>query len=271
MNSGHIAFGTWKIPMEQAAQVVCDALREGFTHIDTAASYANEAAVGEGIVASGMSRQDVYVAGKLWTTRREYGAAVKACKKSLRNLGLEYFDCYLIHLPAPSALYDNWEEMNAQTWTALETLHDEGLARCIGVCNHTPRHLRALERTQRIAPAVDQIECHPGFLPLDTLQYCSAHSVKTEAWSPLGNGELLRNPLLCEIANDRGRSVAQVCLRWCLQHGLTPVTKTVSREHMRENMAVFDFELSDQEMERIDTMPLCGYSGLDPDSGAQFG
>jgi diketogulonate reductase-like aldo/keto reductase len=266
-----IGFGTWKLPVGEAPAIVREALSAGFRRIDTAAAYANEAAVGEGIAASGVARAELFVSGKLWVTRRAYPKAVAACKKSLKTLGLAYFDQYLIHWPATAALYDNWPEINAETWRAMEALQREGLARSIGVCNFKKHHLAALLSGASTPPAVDQIEFHPGFAQEETVAYCKARGIAVEAWSPLGNGALLDHPALLEIAAAHGRSAAQVCLRWCLECGVLPVTKTVSAARMRENLDSLGFRLSPNEVARIDALPPCAFSGLDADVMTRFG
>jgi len=267
----HIAFGTWKMDPEQAEEAVCAAIRAGYRQIDTATAYANEPGVGTGIAKSGARREELMISGKLWTTKRSYDAAIKACKRSLKSLGLLYFDQYLIHWPAPPALFERWQEMNAETWRAMEALLQEGTVRSIGVCNCKPRHLEALKKTALVSPAVNQIEFHPGYFQAETAAYCKMHKIAIEAWSPLGSGTLLTNPVLARIAAHHQREVAQICLRWCVQHGALPVSKTVSPERMRSNLQVFDFTLSEEEMEEIDRLPLLGYSGLDPDTVTQFG
>ena len=265
-----VAFGTWKISNAEMPIVISAALELGFKHIDTAAAYANEVGVGDGILNAGLPRDALFVSGKLWTTKRKYDDVIKACKRSLKNLRLSSFDQYLIHWTAPPALYENWREMNAETWRAMESLKSMGLARNIGVCNFAPHHLSALLQTAETPPYVNQVECHPGFFPINTIEFCLTNGIHVEAWSPLGNGTLLTNPALMAIARNHSRGVAQICLRWCLQHGVTPVTKTASPEHMRSNLDVFDFSLTDKEIAMIDALPRIGYSGLNPDTITQF-
>lgn len=265
-----VAFGTWKLAPENAANVILAAIQTGYRHIDTAASYANEAAIGDGIILAKLPRDALFVSGKLWTTKRAYTAAIKACKRSLKSLQLEYLDQYLIHWPASPALYENWREMNAETWRALEDLQKDGIVRDIGVCNFKPCHIEALTKDAATPPSVNQIECHPGWFPKETIDYCQINGIRVEAWSPLGNGALLTHPLLMQIASAHERSVPQICLRWCIQHDAEPITKTVSPERMRDNLAVFDFELTDDEMAQLDGLPQYGYSGLDPDTLTQF-
>lgn len=211
------------------------------------------------------------MSGKLWVTKRSYDAAIKACKRSLKSLQLEYFDQYLIHWPATEALFVNWQDVNAETWRALEALKQDGLVRSIGLCNCKPRHIEALLQHANTIPDVNQIEYHPGYWQPDTVAYCVNNKIGIEAWSPLGNGQLLNHPILQKVADHHHKSIAQICLRWCIQHGVLPITKTVSIERMLLNRQVYDFELSKEEMAEIDLMPTSGYSGLDPDTITQFG
>lgn len=267
----NIAFGTWKVEATQAKEVIREAITTGYRHIDTAAAYANEDMIGQGIRQSKVAREDLYISGKLWTSKRAYNSAIKACRRSLKNLDLDYFDQYLLHWPAPTALYSNWREMNAETWRAMETLKQEGLVRCIGVCNFKPSHIEALAQYATWIPEVNQIECHPGYMQLETLDYCKGEKIKIEAWSPLGNGSILAHPTLVKISEYYNRSVAQICLRWCLQHDVVPITKSIHSVRMKSNLQIFDFELSREQMVEIDSMPLLAYSGLDPDTVTQFG
>lgn len=266
-----VAFGTWKVEASQAFDTVTNAIRAGYRHFDTAAAYANEAAIGVALAQSEAAREALFISGKLWTTKRSFDAAIKACKRSLKNLQLAYFDQYLIHWPAAPVLYSNWQEVNAETWRALETLKRDGLVRSIGLCNFKQHHMDALLQHVEIRPFVDQIEFHPGYFQAETTAYCKKNGIGVEAWSPLGNGALLTHPTLLDISKRHNKEIAQICIRWCLQHEVLPVTKTVSTERMRTNRQVFDFELSLEEMQQIDRMPAYGYSGLDPDTIAQFG
>ena len=220
----YISFGTWQLPAEDTPRIIADAAEAGFRHIDTAAAYANEAAVGDGIAACGVERGGLYISGKLWVSKRSYDAAIRACRKSLRNLRLEYFDQYLIHWPATAETDDNWRAINSETWRAFEQLRKDGLVRHIGVCNCTPRELQAIIDDTGVMPEVNQIEFHPALLA---------------------------------AAEKVGRSPAQTVLRWCMQKGVNPITKTVRPERMRANLKVFDFSLDDECMSALDNI-VCG-------------
>ena len=267
----NIAFGTWKLVAEETPDVIQMALAAGYTHIDTAAAYANEAAVGEGIRLSGVARERLFISGKLWNSKRAFDSVQKACSRSLRSLDIASFDQYLMHWPFSPAVHDDWQARNAETWRAMESLAADGLAQHIGVCNFTARHLRLLLESAVRPPEVDQIELHPGYAQAETLAFCREHHIRVEAWSPLGNGQLLENPLLLAIAHTHGCSIAQVCLSWCLAHGAVPITKTSHPQRMRENLAAAEVSLTAAEMDTIDQMEPCAWSGLDPDLVTQFG
>lgn len=261
-----IGFGTWQSPDgETATNAVATALRDGYRHIDTAAFYGNEKSVGVAVKQSGLNREDVFVTSKLWNTDRGYDKTIKAFDLTLKNLGFEYLDMYLIHWPAVSRQFADWADINADTWRAFEQLHRDGRIRAIGVSNFKPHHLEALMERAQIMPAVNQIEYHPGQPQPETVSFCGEHNILVEAWSPLGQGGMLTDPTLGRIAAKYGKSVAQLCIRWCLQNGVLPLPKSVTPTRILENAEVFGFSISDDDMSIINRMPYIGGSGLDPD------
>jgi diketogulonate reductase-like aldo/keto reductase len=258
-------YGTWQTPDGDVAVAgVREAINCGYRHIDTAAIYGNEVSVGKGIAESGIAREELFVTSKVWNKERGYETTLAAFEKTLKDLGLDYLDLYLIHWPAASHQFDNWEEINLGTWKAMTELYQAGRIKSIGVSNFKPRHLEALMNTE-VKPMVNQIEFHPGFLQKETVSFCKENGILIEAWSPLGNGKVLTNPELMEIAGKYGKSVAQICIRWCLRHDVLPLPKSVTPSRIRQNLEVFDFEIEDKDMERIDGMGEFGGSGLDPD------
>ena len=271
MRLPEIGFGTWRLTGSEAQNAVRGAIGCGYRLIDTAASYGNETAVKKALNTCEVPREELVISGKLWNTKRQYDDAIAACRQSLRRLGLEYFDLYLVHWPASPVLYENWREVNAECWRAMETLQRDGFARMIGVCNYLPRHLDALMETAEIVPTVNQIELHPGFLNRDSLEYCLKNDIQVEAWSPLGEGTLLNHPLIQHIAQTHQRTPAQICLRWCVQHGAIPIPKSANEERIRQNLDIFSFALSEEEMEEIDAMPFSGGPGFDPDTITIYG
>lgn len=261
-----VGFGTWQTPDgETAIEAVQCAIRTGYRHIDTAAVYGNEKSVGEGIARSGIAREEIFVTSKVWNTERGYDTTLRAFHRTLSDLRLDYLDLYLIHWPATEHRFADWRQINADTWRAMETLYNEGKIRAIGVSNFLPHHLEALLDHATVKPMVNQIEFHPGFMQRECTDFCRANGILVEAWSPLGTGRMLTNETLKGIAARYGKSVAQLCIRWALQHGVLPLPKSVTPERIRENLDIFGFEISDADMQIIDRMEYCGGSGLDPD------
>lgn len=260
-----VGFGTWQTPNgETAVRAVSEAIKAGYRHIDTAAVYGNEVSVGEGIKQSGIDRSELFVTSKVWNEQRGYDSTMLAFEKTLKDLSLDYLDLYLIHWPAVQKQFADWNEINLSTWKALTELYKSGRIKAIGVSNFLPHHLEPLMQTE-VQPMIDQIEFHPGQMQAETVQYCRENGILVEAWSPLGTGRMLSNETLTEIAAQYGKSVAQLCICWCLQNGTLPLPKSVTPSRIRENTDVFDFVISDEDMEAINAMPYFGGSGLHPD------
>lgn len=260
-----LGFGTWQSPPDEAASSVRHALLSGYRHIDTAAQYGNEPDVGRGIRESGVLRKEIFLTTKLWNDERGYETTLAAFERSLNNLGTDYIDLYLIHWPATPHRFENWQELNLGTWRAFEKLYQEGRIRAIGVSNFMPHHLKPLLDECEIIPMVNQIEIHPGMLQPETVKASQEQGMLIEAWSPLGTGRMLKNERLMQIASQYGVSTAQLCLRYVLQHGYLPLAKSVTPSRIEENMKIFDFEISAEDMAFIDAMPYFGGSGFDPD------
>ena len=194
-----------------------------------------------------------------------YENALAAFDRSCTRLGTDYLDLYLIHWPRPDDLSAEWRQLDRETWRALEDLYRAGRVRAIGVSNFLPHHLRSLMETAEIAPMVNQIEFHPGYPQLHNIAFCKAHGILPEAWSPLGRTRVLQDERLAAIAAPYGKSTAQLCLRFALQCGVVPLPKSSSPARMAANLDVFDFVISDEDMDRILTLPQFGWSGLHPD------
>ena len=251
-----IGYGTWQVENSSAgAEAVAEAIKAGYRHIDGAARYENEVSVGEGIRKSCIGREDLFTTSKVWFTHRSYEKVLEACDTTLKDLGLEYVDLYLIHWPAVAKNYENWEEVNAETWRAMEEIYRSGKARAIGVSNFLPEHLSALLKTAEIVPMVNQIEFRPGYPQTECVEWCMERGIVPEAWRPLGAGAALKGELMKSLSETYQKTPAQICLRWALQHGLTPLVKSANPVRMRENLQVYDFELSAEDMKKIDALP----------------
>ncbi len=240
-----LGLGTYLIEPKQAKKVVLDALSVGYRHIDTASFYGNEREVGEAIRESGIDRDEVFVTTKVWNDDHGYERARGAFQRSLRLLGMDRVDLYLIHWPMPGRL---------ETWRALESIYEEGGARAIGVSNFMPRHLDELLERGSIAPAIDQVEMHPFLQRNDVLDRCRRSGIAVEAYSPLARGRHLDDRTLAAVASRNGRTPAQVMIRWCLQRGVAAIPKTTSRERMKENLESLDFVLPPEDMATLDKL-----------------
>jgi 2,5-diketo-D-gluconate reductase A len=232
--------GVWQTPPDEAAQVVKTAVEAGYRHVDTAAAYRNERGVGEGLRAAGA--EGVFVTTKLWNDNQGFDETLTAFDKSLGRLGLDAIDLYLIHWPSPHrGLY-------VDSWKALVRLKEEGRARSIGVSNFNIEHLERIIGETGVTPAVNQIELHPSFQQRKLRDFHATHDIRTESWSPLGQGQQLADPTVTAIAAKHGKTPAQAIIRWHLQSGLIVIPKSVTPSRIRENVAVFDFELDDADM-----------------------
>lgn len=262
-----VGFGTWQTPDgDTAVRSVKCAVDCGYRHIDTAAVYGNEVSVGTAIQECGVSREELFITSKVWNEFRGYDKTLQAFERTMKDLKLDYLDLYLIHWPANEKQFgDRAAELNADTWRALEKLYADGRIKAIGVSNFRVHHLEKLLESAKVKPMVDQIEFHPGMMQKETVDFCQKNGILVEAWSPLGTGRMLTNETLMEIAGKYGKSVAQLCIRWCLQHQILPLPKSVTPSRIEENTKVFDFELSQEDMQRIDAMEYFGGSGNDPD------
>ncbi len=248
LNDGHripqFGLGVWQIDDDEAQRVVSEALEVGYRHIDTARVYKNEAGVGRAIAASGIPRDELFITTKLWNSDQGRDTVRPAAEASLERLGLAQVDLYLIHWPSPK--YDK----HVESWEAMIEVRDAGLARSIGVSNFMQTHLDDIAAATDVVPVVNQVELHPAFQQRELRAFQEPKGIQTESWSPLGSGnyDLAELPGFAAIAERQGKTVQQIAIRWHLQEGLIVFPKTVRRERMLENAAVFDFELSADDM-----------------------
>ena len=251
-----IALGVWR-SHEDTKQAVLSALNNGYRHIDTAAVYGNEEAVGEAIKESGIPRKELFITTKLWNEDIRNRNTREALQTSLEKLGLDYVDLYLIHWPA---------EGYVEAYLEMEKLQKEGLVRSIGVSNFRKSHLENLLSKVNVIPSVDQIETNPQFVDEETIQYCIENKIIVEAWSPLGSGACLNDNEINLIADKYHKSTAQIILRWLLQKGIVVLPKSVHENRIIENINLFDFELSEEDMHLIDQLNQHKRTGPDPDT-----
>lgn len=262
-----VGFGTWQVKDgEEAYQSVLYALKAGYRHIDTAQGYGNEESVGRALRDSGVARGEVFITSKLQNGVRGYEETQKAIDESLKKLGTDYMDLFLLHWPVPVKYKDDWARMNAESWRAMEDAQQAGKIRSLGISNFRRKHIDALLKTAKILPQVNQLRLCPGDKQEDTVNYSREKGMLPQAYSPLGTGKLFEVKELQEVAQTYGRTVAQVALRWSLQRGYNPLPKSVTPERIKENLQVFDFELKDEDMEKISRLEgVVGYSS-DPDT-----
>ncbi|MEU5361941.1 aldo/keto reductase [Streptomyces sp. NPDC005925] len=254
-----LGYGVWQVPEDEAETAVAAALEAGYRSIDTAAIYGNEEGTGRAVAASGIAREELFVTTKLWNSDQGYDATLRAFDTSLDKLGLDYLDLYLIHWPLPS------RDRYVDTYKAFEKLHADGRIRAIGVSNFLPEHLDRLIGETSVVPAVNQIELHPHLQQRASREYHARQGIATEAWSPLGQGKgLLEVPAVVAIAQKHHRTPAQVVLRWHLQLGNVVIPKSVTPSRIRENIAVFDFSLDDEDLAAISALNEDRRLGPDP-------
>ncbi len=267
-----IGLGTWQITDRALlSELMWQAIESGYQLFDIAAAYNNEISIGRVIRELSGGRKELFLSDKVWNTYRGYDKVCEACKKSLKKLKTDFLDLYLIHWPASMKLYDNWGEINADTWRGMEHLYKEGYVRAIGVCNFKVHHLEELKKTAQVLPMVNQFEFHPGMNQNELIDYCKKNSIIMEASSPLGNGKILENEILKTVAEEKNKTVAQICLRYALQKGFIVIPKTKTAERLKENMDIFNFSITKSETELLDSISWCGGLRIDSDEVTEFG
>lgn len=255
-----VGLGVWRVAEgDVVVNSVKAAIAAGYRSVDTAAVYGNEEGVGRAIAVSGVARDELFITTKVWNSDQGYDTTLRAFETSMKKLGLETLDLYLIHWPMPG------KGRFKDTWKAMETLYKEKRIRAIGVSNFHVPHLDQLSAVAEVKPMVNQVELHPRLAQRELREYCRSHGIRVEAWSPLGQGQLLEDPTLVEIAAKHGKTTAQVILRWDLQNGVVVIPKSINADRIASNAQLFDFELSADEMARIDALDAGGRIGPNPD------
>ena len=250
-----VGLGTWQVKPDDARRAVRDAIAAGYRHVDTARVYGNEVSVGEGVRDSGVARKDVWITTKVFNNEQGYEPTIKACRESIRRLGMDYVDLFLVHWPVP--------EKRLDTWRAMVKLQQDGYCRTIGVSNYLVAHLEELTRHSDVLPHVHQVELHPFLQQVPVRDWCAKNNVVVQAYSPLTRGSRLGHRVVREIAQELGRTPAQVLLRWGLEKGLVVLPKSTRKERIVENLGALDFELGPAELLRLDDLEEGLHTGWD--------
>ena len=263
-----VGFGTYKATNEAGYKVILDAIKAGYRLLDTAKVYENEEDVGKAVKESGIPRQEFFITSKLDRNMLGYGSAKSELENTLKRLGTDYLDLYLLHWPRANyghPDFDHWKRLDIESWKALEELQKQGKIRSIGVSNFLPHHLQNLLEHTDVVPAVNQLELHPGYTQAAACEFCRQHGIALEAWSPMGRGRLSENAILNELSAKYHTGVPHLCLVFLHQEGIIVLPKSTSLERMRQNMVLDDITLSEEDMWKIRTMPQAGWGGEHPD------
>lgn len=249
-----MGLGTWQSKDDTATAAVLSALALGYRLIDTAAAYGNEKGVGAGIRQSGLKREEIFVTSKLRNADHGYKATLDAFDLTMEKLGLEYLDLYLIHWPNPVQFRTHWVAATAGTWAAFEELYKKGKIKAIGVSNFMPHHIDTLMKTAKIKPMVNQLKLCPSVTQPEAVEYCRKNGIVVEAYSPFGTGGIFKVEEMQRLADKYGKTIGQICLRWCLQKGFVSLPKSANPMRIKENTEIFDFELTDKDIDMISNL-----------------
>lgn len=262
-----IGFGTCKHSIQEPIDsIILSAMETGYRYFDTASYYQTEKDLGKAIKQSGLKREELTIATKAWYEELGYKNVKEAFKRSLDRLGLDWVDLYLLHWPKASADDKNWKKTLLETWTALEELKEQGLVKTLGVSNFLPHHLDVI-KDEPVQPSVDQLELHLGYFQEYAVRYLYEHNIQVQAWSPIGRGRdfFTSNPILMQMAEKYGVSIQKLSLRFLIQRSVMPLPWTTNTEHMKNNLNVFDFEISEEDMSMLSCMPQQTWLGEHPD------
>lgn len=259
-----IGFGTYKAATGNSSDIIATAIEAGYRFFDTASFYGTETYLAEAIMQSGVAREDLFITSKVWKEAMGFTETKEAFKRTLANLNTDYLDLYLIHWPRKS-LDGEWKQICIDTWKAMEELYESGKVRAIGFSNFLPHHMDVILENCKIKPMVNQLEVHPGYTQEAAVQYCKENNILVQAWSPLGRQRVLQEPIIMELASKYNVSPAQLCLRFLLQKGINVLPKASVMERMKNNMDIFSFTITNEDMHRLNTLPQIGWSGEHPD------
>ncbi len=260
-----IGFGTYKAAPNESVEIISKAIEAGYRYFDTASYYGTENFIAEAIKQSGLKREEFFIASKLWKSDMGYKETKAAFNKTLENLQTEYIDVFMIHWPRPDLTRTDWKELDIETWKALEEFYEQKKVRALGLSNFLPYHADNIIKNSKILPAVAQLEFHPGHTQTFALNYYREKKILLQAWSPMARGRVADDELIIELAEKYHVTAAQICLRFCIQEGVMPLPKASSLERMQANLAALDFEISEEDISRIENMPPLGWSGEHPD------
>ena len=256
-----IGFGTYKAGLDS----IIKALEEGYRYFDTASYYGNEGDISRALIRTGIKREEIFIASKIWKSDMGYENTLKAFSQTLENLGSEYADVIMIHWPRPNLNDEEWKALDLETWRAMEYLYSQGKIKALGLSNFLPYHAENIFSRCEVMPSVAQFEFHPGHTQVFALEYYRRKGIQVQAWSPMGRGRVLDDVLIRELSGKYHVTPAQVCIRFCIQEGVMPLPKASSLERMRENLACMDFVIDDEDILRLENMPPIGWSGEHPD------
>ncbi len=259
-----IGFGTYKAATGNSSDIIASAIEAGYRFFDTASFYGTETYLAQAIAQTGIARNDLFITSKVWKEEMGYSETKEAFKRTLANLNTDYLDLYLIHWPRKS-LDSEWKQTCIETWRAMEELYESGKIRAIGLSNFLPHHMDVILENCKIKPMVNQLEVHPGYTQEAAIQYCKENNILVQAWSPLGRQRVLQEPIIMELASKYKVSPAQLCLRFLLQKGINVLPKASVMERMKNNMDIFSFTITNEDMHRLNTLPQIGWSGEHPD------
>lgn len=259
-----IGYGTYKAADTNSCDIIATAAKAGYRFFDTASFYGTETFLAEALKQADLPRNEVFITSKVWKAEMGYNETLEAFERTLKNLDTDYLDLYLIHWPRYT-LDGEWKQTCIDTWKAMEELYEAGRVRAIGLSNFLPHHMDVILDNCNIKPMVNQLEVHPGYTQEAAIRYCQERDILVQAWSPLGRQRVLEEPLLIELAAKYDVTPAQICLRFLLQRGINPIPKASSFERMRNNMNIFDFSITKEDMHRLNTLPQTGWSGEHPD------